>query len=132
MSETVSLRNLPATIVDLVGLEARLVLSRPVAGQPVAADPRPIPLRLPIERAISELTGPNPPIRIKVDHRLAGPLISLAEGDFVYIRNEGDGSEELFNERDDPRELQQSCAGSRPCNPFCKRFANVSPVAARP
>ena len=34
-----------------------------------------------------------------------GPLISLAEGDFVYIRNEGDGTEELFDEREDPREL---------------------------
>jgi hypothetical protein len=26
-------------------------------------------------------------------------------GEFVYIRHEGDGSEELFHERDDPREL---------------------------
>ena len=30
---------------------------------------------------------------------------ALAEGDYVYIRNEGDGSEELFNERDDPNEF---------------------------
>jgi hypothetical protein len=34
-----------------------------------------------------------------------GPLVSLAEGGFVYIRNEGDGSEELFNEREDPNEI---------------------------
>ena len=34
-----------------------------------------------------------------------GPLVSLAEGDLVYIYNEGDRTEELFNERDDPREL---------------------------
>jgi hypothetical protein len=34
-----------------------------------------------------------------------GPLFSLAEGDFVYIRNEGDRSEQLFNERVDPREI---------------------------
>jgi hypothetical protein len=32
-------------------------------------------------------------------------MVSLAEGEFVYIRHEGDGDEELFNERDDPREL---------------------------
>ena len=58
------------------------------------------------EGAISELAGPNPydpnqgrsPI-----HR--GALASIAEGDYVYIRNEGDGSEELFNERDDPDEF---------------------------
>ena len=34
-----------------------------------------------------------------------GPLVSLAEGGFVYIRNDGDGSEQLFNERDDPHEI---------------------------
>ncbi len=34
-----------------------------------------------------------------------GPLVSLAGGGFVYIRNERDGSEQLFGERDDPREL---------------------------
>ncbi len=32
-------------------------------------------------------------------------MISLAEGDFLYIRNQGDGGEELFNRREDPREL---------------------------
>ena len=31
--------------------------------------------------------------------------MSLADGDLVYIRNEGDGTEELYNERNDPREL---------------------------
>ena len=56
--------------------------------------------------AISELAGPNPydpnqgrsPV-----HR--GALVSIAVGDYVYIRNEGDGGEELFNERDDPNEF---------------------------
>ena len=33
------------------------------------------------------------------------PPASLAEGDFAYIRNEGDRTEELFNEHDDPGEL---------------------------
>ena len=40
-----------------------------------------------------------------LSHQEFGSLVSLAAGDFVYIRNEGDGSEELFDERDDPREL---------------------------
>jgi hypothetical protein len=31
--------------------------------------------------------------------------VSLAEGAYIYIRNEGDGSEELFVERGDPNEF---------------------------
>ena len=64
---------------------------------------------------ISELTGPNPsdPNQGRSPAK-RGPLVSLAEGDFVYIRNEGDGAEELFNERDDPRELTQSGGGRGP------------------
>jgi arylsulfatase A-like enzyme len=105
VNETVSLRDMPATIVDLTGLGtgtpfpgrslARLWQgSRPEAPAPAEGV------------AISELAGPSPsdpnqgrsPI-----HR--GAMASLAEGDFVYIRNDGDGSEELFNERDDPNEF---------------------------
>ena len=33
-----------------------------------------------------------------------GSLVSLAEEDYVYIRNEGDGREQLFHERADPDE----------------------------
>ena len=61
---------------------------------------------------LSELSAPNP-----IDPNQGrspatrGPLVSLADGDFVYIRNEGDGSEQLFNERDDPRELLNRAHG---------------------
>ena len=55
---------------------------------------------------LSELASPNPS---NPNHGRSpvfrGSLISLADGDFVYIRNEGDGSEELFNEGEDPDEL---------------------------
>ena len=61
----------------------------------------------PADGAISELSGPNPSLPSQGRSPAArGPLISVAEGDFVYIRNEGDGSEELFHERDDPLELR--------------------------
>ncbi len=30
----------------------------------------------------------------------------MAEGDFVYIRNQGDGTEELYNEQEDPGEVR--------------------------
>jgi hypothetical protein len=36
---------------------------------------------------------------------VSGPLVALAEEEFVYIRNETDGHEQLFNVREDPREL---------------------------
>jgi hypothetical protein len=48
-----------------------------------------------------------------------GPLVSLARGDFVYIRNEGDGSEQLFNERNDPQEIDDR-----------SRFESMRPVLA--
>ena len=121
VSETVSLRNLPATIVNLIGLGA----DSPFPGRSLAkpwrkssSDPDPVA----IDGAISELTGPNPsdPNQGRSPAR-RGPLISLAEGDFVYIRNEGDGVEELFNERDDPLELSNR-AGVEAMQPVLKHL----------
>jgi arylsulfatase A-like enzyme len=105
--ETVSLRDLPATIVELTGLAAGSPfpgssLARswldPAAGSPTS--PRGA------ESAISELSRPNP---ANPSHgrspAFRGPLIGLAEGEYVYIRNQGDRREQLFHERDDPEEL---------------------------
>ena len=82
---------------------------------------------------ISELTAPNPshPNQGRSPAK-RGPLIALAEGDFVYIRNEGDGAEELFNERDDPRELSNR-ARVEAMQPVLKRFRErVKELRARP
>jgi hypothetical protein len=107
VSETISLRDLPATIVDLAGHGRRA----PFPGRSLARlwqDARPAGQSVAAENAdgvISELASPNPydPNQGRSPaHR--GALASLAEGDYVYIRNERDGSEELFNERDDPNE----------------------------
>jgi arylsulfatase A-like enzyme len=107
VNETVSLRDLPATIVDLVG-QGR---GSPFPGESLARFWRGSDM----ERArspekhdpvLSELFAANP---VNPNQGLSpasrGPLFSLAEGDFVYIRNEGDRSEQLFNERVDPREI---------------------------
>jgi arylsulfatase A-like enzyme len=118
---TVSLRDLPATIVDLVGLGA----GSPFPGRSLArfwVDPAPGAPPGSSEGALSELASPNPidpnqgrsPIR-------RGPLISLAEGELVYIRNQGDGQEELFDERDDPRELI-NLARHQAMQPVLERF----------
>ena len=103
--ETVSLRDLPATIVDLIGLGD----GSPFPGRSLArfwADRPAARLAVETEAVLSELSSPNPsdPNQGR-SPAYRGPLISLAEGDFVYIRNEGDGGEELFNEGDDPEEL---------------------------
>jgi arylsulfatase A-like enzyme len=107
VDETVSLRDLPATIVDLVGQKN----GSPFPGESLArfwVDSRSEGTRSPgnHEPVISELTEPNP-TRPNQGRSPAfrGPLVSLAQGDFVYIRNEGDGSEQLFNERNDPQEV---------------------------
>jgi arylsulfatase A-like enzyme len=103
--DTVSLRDLAATITDLVDLGP----GSPIPGQSLAGlwrGPSAGATSVSGEEAVSELAAPNPVNPNQGRSPAArGPLVSLAAGDFVYIRNEGDGSEELFNERDDPREL---------------------------
>jgi arylsulfatase A-like enzyme len=132
VSETVSLRNLPATIVELVGLEA----NSPFPG-PSLTDlwrrTSPDPDSIAIGGVISELTGPNPsdPNQGRSPAK-RGPLVSLAEGDFVYIRSEGDGGEELFDERNDPDELRNR-AGVEALQPVLKRFRErVNQLKSRP
>ncbi len=106
VGETVSLRDLPATIVDLAGLGA----GSPFPGASLARF-----WRKPSsgngdgsrdnEPVVSELRFPNP---ILPDQGRGlqpwGPLISLAHDRFIYIRNERDGSEQLFDQRSDPTE----------------------------
>jgi arylsulfatase A-like enzyme len=107
IDETVSLRDLSATIVDLVGQEK----GSPFPGHSLARFWRnsrsdsvlPSGTADPI---ISELTAPNPAQPNQGRSPASrGPLVSLVQGNFVYIRNEGDGGEQLFNERDDPHEF---------------------------
>jgi len=119
VDETVSLRDLPATIVDLVGQGN----GSPFPGDSLArfwGDSRLEGARSPRDHdpVISELMAPNP-ARPNQGRSPAsrGPLVSLATGDFVYIRNEGDGSEQLFNERNDPQEIDDR-----------SRFESMGPV----
>jgi arylsulfatase A-like enzyme len=103
--ETVSLRDLPATIADLVGMADEA----PFPGSSLARLRRDVRLKSATaaaeDGAISELSSPNPTIPSQGrSPATRGALVSLAEGDYVYIRNEGDGREQLFHERDDPDE----------------------------
>jgi arylsulfatase A-like enzyme len=101
--QVVSLRDLPATIVDLVGQAA----GSQFPGHSLADLWRNAhDTRAAASVAFSELFASSPR---KTNHGRSpadrGAMISVAEGDFVYIRNEGDGAEELFNKSDDPHEL---------------------------
>ncbi len=116
----VSLRDLPATIAELVGAGR----AHPFPGQslsrfwtaPAGSSP-------PGEPAVrSELAAPNPIDPNQGRSPAArGPLVALAQGDYVYIRNEGDGGEQLFHERDDPRELTNR-ASTPALLPILERF----------
>jgi arylsulfatase A-like enzyme len=117
--QVVSLRDLPATIVDLVGQGAgspfpgysMANLWRSSGQAPTTAS-----------TAFSELLVPNPRNSNKGrSPAYRGPLISVADGDFVYIRNLGNGAEELFNRRDDPREVSNQ-AGLVTMKPLLDRF----------
>ena len=103
--QAVSLRDLPATVVDLVGLD----VGSPFPGQSLARlgqAPSPGATAGSDADVFSELGSRNPANPNQGRSPAArGALVSLAASDFAYIRNEGDGTEELFNERDDPREL---------------------------
>ena len=101
--QVVSLRDLPATIVDLVGQGA----GSPFPGYSMAHLWRDSDRSAATaSTAFSELLVPNPRnCNQGRSPAYRGPLISVDDGDFVYIRNLGNGAEELFNHRDDPHEL---------------------------
>ena len=124
VKQAVSLRDLPATIVELVGLAA----GSPFPGRSLAGlwrhsphgEEAPSAGDLPV--VLSELADPNPALPSQGRSPASrGPLVSLAEGDFVYIRNEAVGSEELFNESNDPHELINR-TGTAAMQPVLKRF----------
>jgi arylsulfatase A-like enzyme len=102
---TVGLQDLAATITDLIGLSAQ----SPLSGKsllPLWRDQHSAAALNAQSVVVSELASPNPiNANSKLSPAARGPICSVAEGDFVYIRNEKDGAEELFNIQDDPREL---------------------------
>jgi arylsulfatase A-like enzyme len=109
--ECVSLRDLPATVVELAGLSTE----SPFPGHSLStlwtnSGARSVDA---VSDVLSELPSPNP---TDSSHGRSparrGPLVSLVDGDLLYIRNEADGTEELYNERDDPRELTNRAASA--------------------
>lgn len=99
----VSLRDVPATIAEI----ARPGEKHPFPGESLSRLwTRPKALPSDETPVVSELGSPNP-LNPNQGRSPAsrGPLAAIAMGNLVYIRNLGDGGEELFDEHDDPREL---------------------------
>jgi len=138
VTEFVSLRDIATTIADFV----RPGTKSPFPGQSLLAiaQARAAPAatsaaaRSNADDAVvlSELASPNPTDPNQGRSPASrGPLISLALGDFVYIRNQGDGSEELFNQREDPHELI-NYAPAKTMLPVLRRFRDrLAQVSAR-
>jgi arylsulfatase A-like enzyme len=114
VSAPVSLRNLPATVVDLAGLEDQITFpgrslarfwDRSGAGVPTEADPV---LCEWDKQDATESSGESAFCR------------SVSIGNRLYIRNV-EGEEELYDVASDPEE-QQNLAGSADAHPILEQF----------
>ena len=108
VTEAVSLRDLAATVVDVLGLEA----GSPFPGDSLARFWDARPTTAPVEHAapapaLAEVVpDPNAPVSRNSSRlpRSTWPLGALYEGEWSYIRGEGDVREELFHLRQDAKE----------------------------
>jgi arylsulfatase A-like enzyme len=123
VTETVSLRDLAATIVDVLGLRA----GSPFPGSSLARFWTGTQPAAPLERASSDSAlaevVPNDPSNVDSSGlpKKAWPLGALVEGEWSYIRREGDSREELFNLRSDAKE-QRNLAGDAAAQPTLERM----------
>jgi arylsulfatase A-like enzyme len=124
VSEPVSLRDLPATIVDLVGMPS----SSPFPGSSLArfwkerastAAPADSARSEPVLSEVVPLDplDPDPPR----DREQRWPLAALTEDHWTYIRREGEVREELFDLRNDSGELH-NLAGDDAMQPIIERM----------
>jgi arylsulfatase A-like enzyme len=118
VDETVSLRDVAATIVDVLGFAAGHPfpgdsLARFWTGETGTATRDVANSAFAVSEVVPlDVLNPDPAQFLKP----RWPLGAFAEGDWVYIRREGDVREELFNLREDPHELvnRAGAAGAQP------------------
>jgi arylsulfatase A-like enzyme len=122
VTETVSLRDMAATIVDIAGLGAQ----SPFPGTSLARywhKSPPSPGDAPIEGGALAEVVPNETLDGSVpgSPRLPWPLGGLTAGGWSYIRREGEIFEQLYHLPDDPRE-QHNVAASEGARPQLERM----------
>lgn len=112
ISAPASLRDLPSTILDLVGLNR----ASPIPGQSLRRH----------WSANTQTAGPQSEMLLSEVERvyqfppwypaMKGPMKSLVSNNFHYIKNLGDGREELYDYEKDPEEVDElsRLADSRP------------------
>jgi len=123
VTEAVSLRDLAATVVDVLGFKAgspfpgdslarfwngsaRAAPAQPAASEPALSEVVPIDTLNPDPAQLAEPRW---------------PLAALTEGDWTYIRREGDVREALFHLREDPNELH-NLAGDPAMEPMLEQM----------
>ncbi len=133
VKNTVSLRDLPATVIDVLGLQA----GSPLPGNSLArywreTSPAGETAHQEGELALSEVV---PGLAINVDayglpHK-AWPLGALDDGDWSYIRSEQHGEEELFHVSTDRKEQYNLARdpATRPVLAACNRCSQGSLAA---
>jgi arylsulfatase A-like enzyme len=136
----VTLRDLPATILDIIGLAAE----SPIPGQSLAAHWKPGPNSGPNggenpDGKVASAAGTASPILSEIDHYAWAPswtpirrgdMRSLVEGRLHYIRN-GDGVEELYDPVADPAETRNLIADAA-LQPSVARFRATLDSIFRP
>lgn len=95
VAEAVSLRDVPATVLDVLGLESSDFPGVSLASRP--ADETPVLAEVRIKDGISRNPARPPAWR--------GPMAAVVAEGFSYIRN-ADGREELYDVRTDPAQLR--------------------------
>ena len=129
VTETVSLRDLAPTIAELAGCRD----GSPFRGTSLARywnSPGPAPAVArdkPSEMALSEVVpnesyGQDP---LPWLNSRRWPLAAISDGDWTYIRREGDVREELYRARR-TRASSTTWPGTRPCDPNSRRCAKPS------
>ncbi len=129
VTETVSLRNLAATIVDVLDFDT----GSPFPGKSLARFWDGSSPSLFADHALSEVVPIDPinpdPLEMVKPH---WPLAAVNEGGWTYIRREGDVREELFHLREDAREAHD-LAGSPAARPELERMrGSLSKLTAGP
>jgi arylsulfatase A-like enzyme len=110
VAQPVSLREIPATVVDLLGLGPDAPFPGRSLGRFWAADSEAAAARAPLEPLLMETGKPIVLTNQGREPAAKGPLGSLIAGGMHYIRS-ADGSEELYSLRSDPDE-RLNVAGS--------------------
>jgi len=123
VADTVSLRDLPATIVDLVGSRIGGPFPGPSLVRFWSIDQGAPPTVIRSEPALAEVVplgsfGPDPSLWSR---QVRWPMAAVTDGDWTYIRREGEVREELFRVHEDSQE-QSNLARDPALQPTLERM----------